>query len=104
MANENIGEIDCPFCMGRAFVRQSIKGKLYIYCDDDGIIQPTKPNFQHYIKEHCEMYATPEADYNGGGEPEPEQLAEPEPKPEAVAEKDKPTKSGFLTNFWGDDE
>ena len=83
MANENIGKIGCPFCMGDAFVRANAKGKKYIFCEEDGIIQPTKINFQNYIKENAEMYGEPEAGYQGGNAeaaPEPEQAAAPEPQ------------------------
>jgi hypothetical protein len=36
MANNNVGECDCPICKKVAFVRLTKKSKHYIICDDCG--------------------------------------------------------------------
>lgn len=37
MANENLGQCDCPVCnMSGAYVRKTSKGKAYILCEECG--------------------------------------------------------------------
>jgi hypothetical protein len=56
--NPQVGVIDCP-ChdepqIVQARVMQSLtKGKYYIACQSCGLIMPTLPNFQEYIKRHA---------------------------------------------------
>ena len=52
MANENIGSINCQYHEQplKAAVRRDRKDKLYIYCDECGIISPRAAKFQTYIK------------------------------------------------------
>ncbi len=51
MANENIGHIDCQYHDAPlpAVVRRDRKEKLYIYCEECGIISPRAAKFQTYI-------------------------------------------------------
>lgn len=81
MANNNIGTIHCHFHDGAAFIRENVKGKRYIHCEQCGIIQPTKAPFQHYIEVNATMYGAPQAENrNMAGEPEKQkQVEQPAP-------------------------
>jgi hypothetical protein len=68
MANENIGDIKCPFCSSAAHVRRysarkppkegegEQRGKFYIHCADCGPILASSKRVQEYILDKGRMY------------------------------------------------
>ena len=100
MANETVGELVCPFCNEQAAVRLNAKNKLYFVCFQDGITQPTKPNFQEWIKEHATMYGTAGVNHAGGGEPEEtkQEEAPKEKQTEVQTEIEKPEEKTIKTS------
>ena len=79
MANEDIGAIDCKHHLEPvgAVVRRDRKGKLYIYCNECGIISPRNAKFQDYILQNMTSAKPAPAE----PAPAPAQN-EPEPAPE----------------------
>lgn len=94
--NPTVGKIRCLHHVEnvQAKVKLSVKkDRLYVHCPNCGLIQPTMPDFQQYIKHNAtfeqefSMYGAAGLEYNGGGEPEPEFT----PEPKAEAKKETPT-------------
>ena len=46
--NTTVGHCDCPLCGVGSDVRRNVKGKLYSYCDNCGMIQPNLQGGQEY--------------------------------------------------------
>lgn len=85
--NETIGTMQC-FCGARAEVRKSAKRKLYWYCGNCGLIQPSLPGGQDYILNHASIGPAPEV--GEGNKPAPEKPAEVVP----VVNQAKPKSTG----------
>lgn len=56
MARENVGEIECPACHTTQPVRKDKKGKVYINCNNCGILQFALDGGQKWIMEHATIY------------------------------------------------
>lgn len=74
--NPDAGEVLCPFCKTDQPVRKNIKGKLYINCSNDGVVQPSLPHFQEWILENAKLYGAEKPDRPA---PRPTPVKTPEP-------------------------
>src|SRR5712692_6181473 len=83
--NADVGKVTCPFCMHDAPIRKNSKGKFYINCPYDGLIQPALPHFQQWIMNNARLFS-PEDDT--------EELIDPirPPEPETRPPKPEPKK------------
>lgn len=100
MANNTIGECACPFCQEPADVRKNVKGKVYLYCDNCGMIQPNLAGGQDWILANARLFgpdgqrppmppvAVPEQEPVAVPVAVPAPVAVPEPEPEPVAARD----------------
>lgn len=87
MANENLGDIQCPLCKSPAHMRRYNarkpaadgvqRGKFYIHCDDCGPILTSGPKAQEYILNNGKVY--------GASKTEPAIPARPEQQKQQAA-------------------
>lgn len=74
--NDDVGEVKCTYCRTMQPVRRNIKGKYYINCTNDGVIQPALPHFQEWILENATIYGAEKPERTA---PRPVPVKSPEP-------------------------